>query len=284
LLKYKEIFLGGRCNNNCLYCPPLHKDSPQADFNQIVSLLKLKEENENICFYGGEPTLRSDLFNIIGVAAETGYRRIKLSTNGMLLAAPGYAEELIGAGCRMLEIAVWGPNPNLHDYLTKTRDSYLQVMQGLENLSVVQSDKFVTVVLPLCRENYRDLENMTATVLNFGIHRIIARLTDPALSFADALPHVRNAINISIFNRTWFLTEGIPLCLLGGFEPHVNEIYSQWKSRYGEAFTRHRYCTVCAHQTFCPGVDERHVRTFGDREFAAVSAGSRTDDIKRLYE
>jgi len=82
LLKYKEIFLGnGSCNNKCLHCLIGQKDQSKPDFNVIVDSLE-KRDADNVMFYGGEPTLRSDLPEIIHAARKNGYRRIKLLTNG----------------------------------------------------------------------------------------------------------------------------------------------------------------------------------------------------------
>ncbi len=81
MLKYKNIFLGNSCNNRCLHCSYRQKDPSSTDINTILHSLNQKKE-ENVLFYGGEPALRNDLFQIINAAKENGYRRIKLLTNG----------------------------------------------------------------------------------------------------------------------------------------------------------------------------------------------------------
>ena len=114
--------MGGQCNNNCLYCPTIHKDSPQIDFDHIISLLNEKDE-DSVAFYGGEPTLRNDLLEIIRAAREKRYRRIKLLTNGRTLSDFQFIEQVINAGCSLFEIELWGSNPQLHDHLTQASGS-----------------------------------------------------------------------------------------------------------------------------------------------------------------
>jgi sulfatase maturation enzyme AslB (radical SAM superfamily) len=282
LLKYKEIFLGGRCNNNCLYCPTLHKDSPPNDFDHIISLLNEKDE-DSVALYGGEPTLRNDLLEIIRTARGKGYRRIKLLTNGRSLSDFSFLEQVINAGCSLFEIELWDSNPQLHDHLTGVPGSIMETVRGLENLGGLADKKFVCMRIPVCNENYQDIENTVATSLSFGIDRIILSIQDHKLSFQSILPHIKNAINISIFNRIWIMTEGMPFCIMSGLEQHMGETYYGWKT-YGRIFKQHGYCTGCVYKELCPGTDEGYLKHFGNKEFTPVVASKHFKDIKALYE
>jgi MoaA/NifB/PqqE/SkfB family radical SAM enzyme len=231
LLRYKEIFLGGPCSNNCLYCPASHKSSPQIESTHITASLK-QEGEDGIALYGGEPALRSDLPEIIRTARENGFRRIKLLTNGRAFSDIQFLQRVITAGCCLFEIKLWGSNPSLHDHITKTPGSFWETINGLENLAGLSGDKFVCIRIPVCKENYTDVENTVVTSLNFGINRIVLSVQDHRLSFESILPHVKNAINISIFNRTWIQTEGIPFCVMKGLEPHIGEILNDLNTPY----------------------------------------------------
>ena len=282
MLRYKEIFLGGRCNNNCLHCSAGHKESAQTDFNQIAESLNKNDEG-NVSFYGGEPLLRNDLPEIISAARSNHYKRIRLITNGRAFSDVRLLQQVIAAGCRLFEIKLWGSNPALHDHLTRVPGSFWETVNGLENLAGFGDDKFVCVRIPVCHENYVDVENVTVAAMNFGVNRVILSMEDRALSFGSVLPHIRNAINIGIFNRVWIMTEGVPLCAGQIPEVHVSEIYSGWEATYERAFQRHRYCGDCAYRELCPGVDSRYLRQFGEKELSPVRTNRYTDDIKALY-
>jgi sulfatase maturation enzyme AslB (radical SAM superfamily) len=283
LLRYKKIFLGGPCNNNCIYCPADHKDLPQVDFSTIRNSLDQKE-SDSVVLHGGEPTLRKDLPDIVNAARDKGFRRIKLLTNGRALSNTHYLGQVMNAGCSLFEITLWGSNPNLHEYLSRAAGSFWETITGIENISAVPHDKFVCLRIPICKGNLSDLENIVITALNLGTNRIILSMQDPALSLQEVLPHIINSINISIFNRVWILTEGLPFCLMQGLEQHISEIYSGWETLYEKMYQHHKQCAECVYKELCPGTEVRYVKQFGDREFLPVIAGKCFRDIKVLYD
>lgn len=235
-------------------------------------------------FYGGEPTIRNDISEIVNDAKNKGYRRIKVSTNGRSFADIQFLQRLLGSGCNLFEIELWGSNPSLHDHLTQTNGSFRETVTGLENLTALPKDKFVCMRIPVCRENLTDLENIVITSLNFGVNRIILSVRDPKMSFESLLPHIRNAINISIFNRTWIQTDGIPFCFMQGLELHIGEIIDGPNTLYEKTFTYHKYCLECVYRELCPGAEEKHLEQFGEGVFSPVTAGKHIEDMKALYE
>lgn len=297
MLKYKEIFLGTRCNNNCLYCAYRQNEKSEPDLNTIISSLNKslqlppiskggqgRVKEENVAFYGGDPTLRSDLFEIIHEAKTNGYRRIKLITNGRAFSDIQYLYHIINSGCYLFEIKLWGSNPSLHDHITQTAGSFWETIQGLENLAGLPDEKFVCVRIPICKENYTDLENCVSTALNFGVNRIILSLQDYKMAFNQVLPHIKNAINISIFNRIWIQTEGMPFCIMQGLEQHIGEILNGLNTMYEKTFKHHEYCIQCIYKELCPGTEVRYLGQFGHKEFSPVVINKYFQNIKALYE
>ena len=283
MLKYKEIFLGNACNNRCLHCSYRGKNPSPPGLSAILDSLSQKEE-DSVLFYGGEPTVRNDLFQIVQKAREIGYRRIKLYTNGRALSDMQFLYRIFQAGCFLFDIKLWASNPSLHDHLTQTTNSFPETIKGLENLAEVPDEKFVCVRIPVCSENLSDMENTVVTALNFGVHRIILSVQDYRSPFQSVLPHIRNAINISIFNRIWILTEGLPFCVMQGLEKHMSEMYQGWDTLYGKKFNQHKFCLNCVYHDFCPGVEAGYLETFGDKDFIPVASNTHLEDIKKLYE
>jgi sulfatase maturation enzyme AslB (radical SAM superfamily) len=254
-----------------------------VDFTAIMGALDQKE-SDNILLYGGEPTLRNDLSHIITAAREKGCRRIKLITNGRSFSNMHNLQQVMNAGVSLFEITLWGSNPSLHEYLSRTPGSFWETIHGLGNLSEIPHDKFVCIRIPICKENLSDIENAVITALNTGAHRIILSIQDQTLSVQSAHSHIANAINISIFNRVWILTEGIPFCLMQGLEPHMSEIYTGWDTIYQRMYQNNKECAECLYRDLCPGPDARYVKRFGNNEFAPVRSGRRFEDIRALYD
>lgn len=282
MLKYKEIFLGNSpCNNKCLHCSIREKDSSKTDLSSILSSLKENPE-ENVALYGGDPTLRSDLPEIIREARRDGYKRLKILTNGRAFSDIQFLGQIMKAGCNLFEITLWGSNPSLHDHLTQSSGSFRETVRGLENLAGLSEDRFVCVRIPVCKENHPDLENCVSTALNFSINRIILSFHDSRLSFQQALPHINNAINISIFNRIWVQTEGIPFCIMQGLEQHIGEILAGLNTIYARTFQHHNCCIQCIYKDLCPGVETGYADRFGDKEFSPVMESKYFQDIRTL--
>ncbi len=283
MIRYKKIFLGGECNNDCLHCPPAHKNSPPADYRSIEKALK-ERESDSVVFYGGEPTLRNDLLPLVAEARGEKYRRIKIVTNGRAFSNRHYLDRLMTSGCSLFEISLWGSNQNLHDHLSGAPGSFWETMTGLGNLSEVPHEKFVCIRIPICRENTPDLENTVVTALNSGAHRIVLSLQDRNLPPESLVGHLSNCINISIFNRVWILTEGFPFCCMQGLEQHMSEIYSGWDTIPPRTYRKKRQCSDCTYDKICHGVDSRFVHPVGQRDFPPVKAGGVADRIKALYD
>jgi hypothetical protein len=254
-----------------------------VDFGTVLGSLD-QRESDNIILHGGEPTLRNDLLNIIAAAREKGCRRIKLITNGRSFSNMQNLRQVMNAGASLIEITLWGSNANLHEHLSRTPGSFWETMTGVGNLSEIPHDKFLCIRIPICKENLSDIENTVITALNMGAHRLILSMQDQALSVQSAFSHIANAINISIFNRVWILTEGIPICSMQGLEPHISEIYSGWDTIYQRMYQKNKECVECIYKDLCPGPDARYVKRFGNREFSPVRTGKHFEDIKRLYD
>ncbi|MFZ3063284.1 MAG: radical SAM protein, partial [Actinomycetota bacterium] len=82
MIKYKKIFVGSYCNNNCTCCKFANKERTSRSLAEIKKDLKKSDGCDSIELIGGEPSLRDDLDEIVSFAREKNFRRIKLRTNG----------------------------------------------------------------------------------------------------------------------------------------------------------------------------------------------------------
>ena len=79
----------GRCNSRCVTCTfwrSAHKDGITTERAKRL-LAEVRDLGiRQLCLTGGEPLLRDDLFDILGVCDATWFDSLQLATNGLLLA------------------------------------------------------------------------------------------------------------------------------------------------------------------------------------------------------
>ena len=83
------FYVTHKCNLACSYCTQKEPDvfSDELPTRETIALLKrIRKETDSIVFTGGEPTLRTDIEELVEAARfECKYRSLLLITNGTLL-------------------------------------------------------------------------------------------------------------------------------------------------------------------------------------------------------
>lgn len=111
-ISYLRISLTDQCNLRCLYCRPLTDEAKLArlellSFEEILRVVRVAAGLGivKVRLTGGEPLVRAGVLPFVReLAAIPGITEIRLTTNGVLLAA--MAAELYQAGVRKLNISL----------------------------------------------------------------------------------------------------------------------------------------------------------------------------------
>ena len=96
-----------RCNMRCANCYLPNRDVPDMDIARLEACLAQFPQRANIRIAGAEPTMRSDLPEIVARIKRSGHR-VVLLTNGLRLAHEHYVRELRDAGLRHVYISLNG--------------------------------------------------------------------------------------------------------------------------------------------------------------------------------
>jgi MoaA/NifB/PqqE/SkfB family radical SAM enzyme len=245
-----------------------------------------KNALDSVEFYGGEPTLRGDFFEILNAARRDGYRRIKIITNARAFANINAAVKTVESGCYFFEIKVHHHEPGIHDNVTQVSGSLHQTMQGIANLRSIDTrnqeplSAFIQLRILISRHNYQDIANVALHFIPYEIDRITLSFDDSQLEMSQALPHIRHAINACILNRVWINIQRIPLCAMAGLEHHVSEIYH--KKPAGN-FKKSKHCEQCVYNAVCPGITASYFDNFGFNKLEPVLESRHAHDIRRLH-
>ena len=139
------------CNQKCLHCYAAGQpmgETPELSTEQWKTLLDtLRKANiPQVTFTGGEPTLRSDLVELVG-AAEWFVTR--LNTNGRAL-TPELCAGLYDASLDSVQVTLYSAEGNIHNQLVGV-NGFHDTVQGIRH--AVEAGLIVSVNTPLCSLN-----------------------------------------------------------------------------------------------------------------------------------
>jgi len=285
MVPFHEIFVGSRCNLQCRDCPVAGSGLAARSKAEILAALgACAEPHEGVSFSGGEPLLRSDFLELLEAAREFGFPRIRVRTNGTLLADGRFLHQVLGAGCHHFEIKLFAADPRIHDGMTGASGSLERTWAGMESLrrAVIprraEQQPFFGILIPLRLGNLPQLPETILALAALRPDRIVLSWEISQDPVSRALPIIRNAINLALLNRTWVLTESLPLCLMQDLEAHVAELYLQPRVPH----ERVALCRKCAYGEICPGVPSRSLKTRVIQNIKPVSASIHVDAIRNL--
>lgn len=270
-----DIKTGWNCNNRCLFCVQGDKRNTFGNktTEEVFKLLEeARKDADSIVFTGGEVTIRKDLLEIVRYAKQLGYEIIQIQTNGRMLAYKKLCEDLIEAGANEFSPALHGHTPELHDYLTQGKGSFLQTVKSIRNLKELGQTVLTNTVVT--RSNYMHLPEIATLLVSLGVDQYQFAMVHPLGTagqqfeavvprFSLCEPYVKKGLDVGIRAGRRVMTEAIPYCFMKGYEIYVAErIIPRTKIFEGHVtindYTKHRLdegklkgpaCGECA---FCP--------------------------------
>jgi len=127
-----------RCNMNCPICIAnvrgmgFEFHPPLAYFEKVYQALGRLDPKPTVELFGGEPTLREDLLEIIAAGRRHGIKS-RVVTNGLKLADEAYCRKLCDAGVRF-RLALDGRHPEIYERLRRSPGAYEKKLKALANL------------------------------------------------------------------------------------------------------------------------------------------------------
>ena len=131
-----DLAITYRCNNKCNHCYN-QPDSPNAtelDTNTWKSILERLWEISipHVTFTGGEPTLRSDLSDLIDHAENIGIVT-GLITNGRNLKDTNYVDGLVNNGLDHIQITFESVDERIHNQMVGNDQAWVETVEGIKN-------------------------------------------------------------------------------------------------------------------------------------------------------
>lgn len=191
LTRRVDLNLGYSCNIECRFCYYLEsvearrkdRDLSTAEAKRLLGGIR-RQGLEIVDLTGGEPTLRQDLPELARYAKEIGFRSVALITNGLRLAQPGYAQQLVASGIDDFLFSLHGPTAEMHDALTRRPGSYEALLRGIEKVRAlgvkIRSNTVVTGL------NVDALEPLAERLAELGFRTVNFILFNPIVEAGNA--------------------------------------------------------------------------------------------------
>lgn len=295
-MKRVDLKTGFLCNNNCRFCAQAHQKrfgNKEAEELKRYLAQAAKEGYRSVVFTGGEPTIRPDIIDLVKYAKRCGFQRIQMQTNGRRFAQLDFCKKIIKAGVNEFSPALHGPNPRIHDYLTRTKGAFIQTARGINNLKKLKQRVMTNTVIT--KANYRYLPQMARLLVRLRVDQFqlafVHAVGNAGENFDSVMPrkravipYVKRALDIGIHAGIPVMTEAIPYCFMAGYEDYVAEdkipdtkIFDA--DRVVENFTETRRvhrkmkagkCRKCKYFSKCEGPWREYPEHFGWDEFTPV--------------
>ena len=255
------------CNQKCLHCYAAGQpmgETPELSTEQWKTVLDtLRRANiPQVTFTGGEPTLRSDLVELVR-AAEWFVTR--LNTNGRLL-TPELCAGLYDASLDSVQVTLYSADEAIHNTLVGA-PGYADTISGIRN--AVEAGLNVSINTPLCSLN-RDYLSTVKLAHELGIRYLTCSGLIPA---GNAETAASRAVRLTPAELEQTLRPAMEYAAANGLE--INFTSPGWLSEetlLALGFTQIPSCGACLSRkcsacgTACPALclllfADRHRRT-----------------------
>jgi len=285
------FYTGFRCNNNCIICSiaDCKASNEFSTYSLKKEIIRNKKHGfDGLELTGGEPTVRSDIHEIIAFVKRNGISNVSMATNGRMFAYTDFCRKIVKAGLDEVSFSLLGDNAKIHDKLTRTKGSFAQIVQGIKNIKNYLKIGQISVTTVINTFNVNRIRRIADLISSLGIKRweILYLKPDgaakgPYKNYAVNLERIFFSLDRLVNIRTKFDSisfHDFPLCTYpekilkstdfrvdsdNEFLYKVNNGYELIESEKDKNRLKMRFCKNCIFEKRCPGVNKDYILHFG---------------------
>jgi AdoMet-dependent heme synthase len=150
-----------KCNLNCIQCRALaeFKDyEEELTFEEVTRILsEIRSLGQSIIILtGGEPLLRSDIFDIASYGSKIGLRMV-LATNGMLN-TPEIIQKMKASGIMRISISIDGASSKTHNLIRGEEGAFEGAVRGIK--IAIENGMSVQVNTTITKQNVDEIDGI----------------------------------------------------------------------------------------------------------------------------
>lgn len=289
-----EISLGMNCNASCIFCPSskaIEKNIMPGQIAKKHLLEYFQKGYKEVSFTGGEPTIRKDLFELIGYAKNIGYQTVSITTNMLMLSYPCYVEKLKKSGIDKIVFSIFGFGNKNYEKITGIKKSFEYIKKGIKNLknNKINSEAYILIT----KYSKKDLSKIVNFLLKNDIHsfwfwfistkNLYNQEKDLMPKFSNFKKELFKAIDLIKYNnKNSVKVLHIPLCILDNknkfyynerkgkiIMQDLNSCFDLNKESLAD-YLKISKCKECKKLNVCLGLRKDYYEKFGDKEINPI--------------
>lgn len=174
--QHAQIEITGRCNMRCKHCRAWDEARVDLDTGTIIRILDfLTSERDaddlRLTISGGEPFMRRDLTEIVGLAKNKGIENIIITTNGSLVTEKKIQELIdLGVDNLSIQVSVDSHDSAIHDEFRGFKGAFQKAIKTLKLVAAANlTSSLRTTVTP---KTIGDINKLIDLGLLLGVERI----------------------------------------------------------------------------------------------------------------
>lgn len=167
-----DLAITYRCNLDCAHCYNVRsRQGRELNTDQWKQILDQLWDIgiPHVVFTGGEPTLRSDLSELIAYAELNG-QITGLNTNGNFLKSKTYIKELVNSGLDHVQITIESHDPKIHGKMVNKPGAWEDTIAGIKN--ALSSSLYVMTNTTMLTTNATQLKITLQFLADLGVPTI----------------------------------------------------------------------------------------------------------------
>jgi len=178
---------------------------------------------EVVNLHGGEPTVHPRFIETLELIRRLGYAEVHLQTNGITLADPDFASQLVPLGVKLFIVSLHGDTADTQDSQTCSVGGFERTISGIRNVKALGARVRTNTVIT--RQNITGLSRIAQLACDLGVDQLNFSNLHPVGSaifglgrilptFEDIRAHLYPAIDLALRAERRVTLEGFPYCVI----------------------------------------------------------------------